>query len=136
MMSRVTEPPESLAFSIPLHDHIGMEVRTLGPPAVLEVPLTDAIRGAVAPVHGGIIATMADVACAAAIGPFDYSTEIPVSTELHVRYLGQPQTSPLVAEAEIVHRGKRLIAAECVIRDADGRQVARASGTYMIVPRP
>ena len=90
------------------------------------------LRGAV---HGGILATLADVACAAAIGPFDYSTEIPVSTELHVRYFGQPQTSPLVAEAQIVHRGKRLIAAECVIRDADGRQVARASGTYVIVPR-
>ncbi|MCU1461168.1 MAG: putative thioesterase [Acidimicrobiales bacterium] len=136
MMVGVTEQTGSLAFSIPLHDHIGMKVRTLGPPAVIEVPLTDAIRGAVAPVHGGIIATIADVACAAAIGPFDYSTEIPVSTELHVRYLGQPRTSPLVAEAEIVHRGKRIIAAECVIRDADGRQVARASGTYMIVPRP
>jgi len=59
-------PPESLAFTIPLHDHIGLTVRTLGPPAVLEVPLTDEIRGAVAPVHGGILATLADVACAAA----------------------------------------------------------------------
>jgi uncharacterized protein (TIGR00369 family) len=128
-------PPDSLAFTIPLHDHIGLTVRTVGPPAVLEVPLSDEIRGAVAPLHGGIIATIADVACAAAIGPFDFETQLLVSTELHVRYFGQPKVSPVVAEADIVHRGSRLIAAECVIRDGEGRHIARASGTYMIVPR-
>jgi len=123
-------------FHIPLHDFIGMTVDP-GPPAAVEVPLTDAVRGAVAPVHGGIVASIGDVACAAALTElFDPETEVPVSTELHVRYYGQPREGPLRAEAHVVHRGSRIIGAECVVSDGGGRQIARISGTYMVVPRP
>lgn len=121
-------------YDIPLHDYIGLSVDHGDDRSRVSIPLTDAVRGGVAPVHGGIVATLVDVACAAALGRnWDQDTEIPVSTELHVRYFAQPKESPLVAEAEVVHRGSKTIGVDCVVRDGSGRQVARGNGTFMIV---
>jgi uncharacterized protein (TIGR00369 family) len=121
-------------YDIPLHDHIGITIENRFPRAKVSVPLSRKIRGGVAPVHGGIVATLVDVACACALGDgWDPSTEIPVSTELNVRYFSQPKDSPLVAEAEVVHRGSRIVSVDCVVRDGVGRQIARGTGNYMVV---
>jgi uncharacterized protein (TIGR00369 family) len=123
------------SYDIPLHDYMGLHVEFVEDGAKVTVPLTHAIKGGVAPVHGGIVATLVDVACASSVGrDWDQSTEIPVSTDLHVRYFSQPKVSPLVAEAHVVHRGSRIIGVECTVRDGADRQVARGNGTYMIVP--
>lgn len=121
---------------IPIHGYLDLDIDVQdGGRAVVELPLTDPARGLVAPVHGGVLATLADVACASALAQsFEMGVEIPVSVDLHVRYYRQPKESPVVAEAEIVHRGSKIIGVECVIRDAGGRQLARATGSYMIVP--
>lgn len=122
-------------YAIPLHDHLGIVIERAGSPSRVTLALSDAVRGAVAPVHGGVVATLVDVACATTIAAsFDPSTEIPVTTEMSVRYYRQPKVSPLVAEAELVHHGSRLVATECVVRDGAGAQVARANATFMIVP--
>lgn len=119
---------------IPLHDHLGLQI-DVGPPTRVTMPLGEQVRGAVAPIHGGVVATLVDVACAAALdhSSYDPTVAVPVSTDLSVKFFRQPKESPLVAEATVVHRGSRLMVAECVITDALGRQVARGSGTYMVV---
>jgi acyl-coenzyme A thioesterase PaaI-like protein len=50
--------------------------------------------------------------------------------------LRQPKGGPLTARATVVHRGRLILSAECVICDADGRDLARATATYMLVPVP
>ena len=86
-------------------------------------------------VHGGILATFADAASAFSLaGAFEPGREIPVTTDLHVRYYRQPQAGPLTAEATVVHRGRRLLGTECVVSDAKQRVLARSTATYMIVP--
>ena len=85
-------------------------------------------------IHGGILATFADVASAVAL-TFDRESEIPVTTDLHVRYYRQPRSGPLTAEATVVHRGRRLLGTECVVRDAEQRVLARTTATYMLVPQ-
>jgi uncharacterized protein (TIGR00369 family) len=117
----------------PLHDYLGMVVEQMGTPSRVVVPLSDHVRGALAPAHGGVLATMIDVACAAAIGRDNYKGGFPVSTELNVRFYSQPRQSPLVAEGNVVHRGSRIVGVECVVTDGAGRQVARGSGSYMLV---
>jgi uncharacterized protein (TIGR00369 family) len=82
-----------------------------------------------------MLATLADVTSAVALrGSFDGEREIPVTTDMHIRYYRQPRSSPISAEAKVVHRGRRLLSVECMITDAEGRQLARSTGTYMIVP--
>ena len=118
----------------PFHKHLGLRVHEMGAgTARLSMPLTDDVRGGVAPVHGGILASLSDVACACSIGGFDRESAIPVSTELHVRFYGQPRQSPLIAEARVVHQGRQLVGTECTITDGAGRQVARATATYMVI---
>jgi acyl-coenzyme A thioesterase PaaI-like protein len=70
------------------------------------------------------------------VGSFDTKVVMPVTTDLHVRFDRQPRSSPVRAEGRIIYRGRRLMSIECVITDADAREVARTTGTYMLVPRP
>lgn len=120
---------------IPLQSFLGLKVVQRGSPSRLEMPLTEEVRGVVAPLHGGALATLIDVASgfAAATGIADDGSQMPVSTDLTVRFLRQPKASPLVAQAEVVHGGRSAVLVDCVVTDGEGRQVGRGTGTYRIV---
>jgi uncharacterized protein (TIGR00369 family) len=124
--------------SIPLHARMGLKVLQRGPTTIMTMELGDDVRGnAEGSIHGGMLATFADVACATSLwGSFDPDVDGPVTTDMHIRYYRQPQSGPLRAEATLVHRGRRLLSAECSIADGQGRVLARSTATYMIVPRP
>jgi uncharacterized protein (TIGR00369 family) len=80
-------------------------------------------------------ATFADVTSASALwNAYESGSEIPVTTDMHVRYCRQPLTGPLMAEATVIHRGRRLLGTECVVTDAEQRVLVRSTATYMIVP--
>jgi uncharacterized protein (TIGR00369 family) len=99
--------------------------------------LSDEVRGAFeGTIHGGILATMADVTCALSVGgSYDTNQEAPVTTDLHIRYYRQPVAGPLTANATLVHSGRRILTSECSIVDAQNRELARATATFMLVPR-
>lgn len=122
-----------------LHDRMGLTIVSVSDTsAVLTMELGEETAGA-APgtVHGGLLAAFADVASAMAVGPsLDNQTQIQVTTDMHIRYFRQPTRGPLTATATLVHRGRLILSAECVIRDADDRDLARATATYMVVQRP
>lgn len=52
------------------------------------------------------------------------------ATDMHVRYYRQPRGGPLRAEAEMVHKGRTLLSAECVVLDAENRVLIRSTATY------
>ena len=121
----------------PIHDRImGLKLVQLKPTTVLNMELTDDVRGpAPGTIHGGMFATLADVASAASLWEsVDYSAELPATTDMHVRYYRQPRSGPLTAEATVVHRGRRLLSTECVVTDAEQRVLTRTTATYMLVP--
>jgi uncharacterized protein (TIGR00369 family) len=122
---------------VPLHDLMRQTVVAREEHSLtMTMELSDAVRGAAeGTIHGGILATFADVVAAAALtGAYDGASELPVTTDLHVRYYRQPRSGPLTAEARVVHRGRRLLSTECAIVDAEERVLARTTATYMIVP--
>jgi hypothetical protein len=47
--------------------------------------------------------------------------QLTVTTDMHIRYYRQPKGGPLIAEAKMVHRGRRLLSAECTVLDASDR---------------
>ena len=120
----------------PLHNLMGIELVRLTPTTILSMELSDQVRGQIeGTIHGGILATFADVTSAVALwNSFDVDTEAPVTTDLHVRYYRQPQAGPLTADASVVHAGRRLLSTECVVADAEHRVLARTTATYMVVP--
>jgi uncharacterized protein (TIGR00369 family) len=108
-----------------------------GPHTIVTMALSDAVRGSVpGSVHGGMLATLADAASAWTLsGAYDFGAEVPVTTDLHIRYYRQPHAGPLTAEANLVHRGRRLLSCECAVTDAENRVLARSTATYMLVPQ-
>ena len=103
------------AFSShPLHGRMGLKCFEYGPHTVMTMELGDSVRGVVpGSVHGGMLATLADMASATALrDAFELPAEIPVTTDMHIRYFRQPHAGPLTAEANLVHRGRRLLRTE------------------------
>jgi uncharacterized protein (TIGR00369 family) len=121
----------------PVQKRMGISLDQLSPTTVLTMALSDDVRGPVeGSVHGGMLATFADVASAVALwNCYEDDSESPVTTDMHVRYYRQPNSGPLKAEATVVHRGRRLLSTECSIADAAGRVLSRSTATYMLVPR-
>jgi uncharacterized protein (TIGR00369 family) len=119
----------------PLHDWLGLRIESRGSSTVISMDLTDEVRGpAPGTVHGGILATLADVTCAITLADtFDIASERPATTDMHIRYFRQPKGGPITAEGRLVFRGRRLLSAECSIVDAERRELARATATYAIV---
>jgi uncharacterized protein (TIGR00369 family) len=114
---------------------MGLRLLRLRPTTVLSMELSDAVRGFYpGSVHGGLLATLADVASAVALWDHYRDDTIPVTTEMHLRYFRQPKAGPLTAEVQVVHEGARLLSTECVVRDAVERVLIRTSGTFAIQP--
>jgi uncharacterized protein (TIGR00369 family) len=61
--------------------------------------------------------------------------EVPVTTDIHVRYYRQPLSGPLTANAVLVHAGRRILTSECSIVDGQNRELARATATFMLISR-
>ena len=132
----VTLTTERLHLS-PVHKRMQMNVDRAEPGlAILSMPITDDIRGLFeGSIHGGMLATLADAASASCLdGACDFNTHFPVTTDIHVRYYRQPKGGPLVAEAKLVHGGRRLLSTDCTVVDADDRVLIRTTATFMLVP--
>jgi uncharacterized protein (TIGR00369 family) len=121
----------------PVHAHMDLKCLEHGPRTVVTMELSDSVRGPVpGSVHGGMLATLADAASAWTLsGAYDLGAETPVTTDMHIRYYRQPHAGPLTAEANLVHRGRRLLSCECSVTDAENRVLARSTATYMLVPQ-
>jgi uncharacterized protein (TIGR00369 family) len=138
---RAKDWPAATQFArqtVPLHNQMGITiVKKDANSLVMTMELSESVRGlADGTIHGGILASFADVASAFSLeGLFDETT-MPVTTDMHIRYYRQPRSGPLRAEATVVHRGQRLLSAECTVADGDDRVLTRATATYMLVPRP
>ncbi|MBE1549639.1 uncharacterized protein (TIGR00369 family) [Mycobacterium sp. OAS707] len=124
---------DALLHRSPVHKNLGMSVVEYKPGfIVLSMPISDDISGLFeGTVHGGMLATFVDTACATClVGCYDDQSEATVTTDTHVRYYRQPRDGPLRAEATMVHNGRTLLSAECSVFDAEDRVLIRSTATY------
>jgi uncharacterized protein (TIGR00369 family) len=86
-------------------------------------------------IHGGLIASLADNAmgysCAQATG---WTTSF-VTVSLAVDFVGSAQIGQwLVVECEVIKTGKTICFVQCLINAGDA-VIARANGTFRVVPK-
>ncbi|MBN9635263.1 MAG: PaaI family thioesterase [Actinobacteria bacterium] len=119
----------------PLVTKLGIVADVLDAPEVrLRMPwdASNTTRGDM--VHGGAIATLADVTVMAAA----WSTELApeslrgVTISMSVQYLAPARSTDLIAVGRVLHRGKSLVHCEVEITSPGGDPVAKAVGTYKI----
>ncbi|GAB6876504.1 PaaI family thioesterase [Thermaerobacter litoralis] len=123
--------------AIPFRRHVGIRVlQTGGGRALLELPARPEVGNRFGYVHGGALATLVDGAMSNAIlSRLPAGDRIGGTIELSIRFL-EPAAGTLVAEGRVLRLGGRIAFAQADVRDADGRHVATAQGSYVLVRRP
>ena len=87
--------------------------------------------GPTAPVHGGAIAALADVAACAAVWSLATTTRT-ATISITVNYTGFAVNSDLIARARVKRHGKRIASVSVEITDASDALIADALITYKI----
>jgi acyl-CoA thioesterase len=83
-------------------------------------------------VHGGLLATLADMAMGLAVRTALEPGRRHVTIELSVRYLLPTAPGRVTAEGRVARVGTQIAFADADVRDAKGRSVVRAGGTYSV----
>jgi len=86
-------------------------------------------------IHGGLIATLADNAMGHSCGQQLRGASSLVTISLAVDFIGTAQVGQwLAVETDVIKTGSPLCFAQSLVK-ADGVVIARANGTFRVVPR-
>jgi uncharacterized protein (TIGR00369 family) len=118
----------------PIVARLGIRLREAGGgSAVVEMAVGRELWNAMGTVHGGVFADLADVAMGVALATVAGEGESFTTAHLEVHYFAAVREGELEARATVVRRGATTGYAECELRDAEGRLVAKASSTCVFV---
>lgn len=119
--------------SDPYNRMLGIELESCsaGHSKIVLHKTADTPQGIGGSVHGGVLASMVDIAMIAAIFADRRPGQLPAGTaDLGISYLRQTHGDRITAEAHVVKRGRQLANVEVDIRDADQRLCARGRVLY------
>jgi len=117
---------------IPFASHLGIRLRASGDGrAVVEADLRPELMNSWESAHGGVVMTLLDVAMAVAARNADPKAAGAITVEMKTSFIGTCQ-GLLVADGRCIHLGKSIAFCEGEARDATGRIVAKATGTFMV----
>jgi uncharacterized protein (TIGR00369 family) len=99
--------------------------------ARLEMPVRGEHRNTVGYLHGGVIASLLDIAGAVS-GSFDISREfVSVTINLNCNFMAPHQAASVVAEGELIRATNTLFFAQAKLYDPEHKRLcATATGTY------
>jgi uncharacterized protein (TIGR00369 family) len=121
----------------PIYHLTGLRLTEAGEgTATVELPCSKWLSTSAGTIQGGFTAMLAESAMgAAAFSTVEAGTAI-ASLDLKVNYLRPvfPDGEPIVAKARLIHRGRTLAIVAVEITNAEGKQVALATGTSMYLP--
>lgn len=88
-------------------------------------------------VHGGYAATLLDSACGCAVHSKLSPTQAYTTLELKVAYhkAMTDKTGPVRAEGRVISIGRRAAFAEATLKDANGRLLASATSTLLVMDK-
>ena len=121
----------------PFHQWMGMELISVGDgQAELAMDLRPHHFNPQGIVHGGVITALADTAIGLAI-----RSRLPAglthrTAQLTVSFLAKGEGGTLVGRGQSLHLGSRMGYGEAEVTDGDGRLLARATGTFIVLPAP
>ncbi|HVO66519.1 MAG TPA: PaaI family thioesterase [Syntrophales bacterium] len=84
-------------------------------------------------VHGGTIASLVDSTCGLSVFPYLKDGETMVTISLYMDYIAPVIEGDILGQGRIIHRGRRLVRAEAIIRDQTERIVAKGYASFMIL---
>jgi len=121
----------------PLKQHLGMEIRTLGPghaEATIEINERHLNPNGVA--HGAVLFAMIDTSMGGAVMSLTPEGKICATTDIHMRFVRPVVSGHLVADTVVVKPGRLMMHIESKVSDDQGRIVATATGAFMVIDAP
>ena len=85
--------------------------------------------------HGGVMTDLADACMGVATMSTLADDESFTTLELKMNFLRPVVEGELAAEASVVHRGRTIVMTEVVVRNQEGKAVARGTATQMVLRR-
>ena len=142
-MARASKPTEYLAAS-----DVQERIRTSNTAKQLGFVVEKAERGKVTlrmpvkalhkqvygVVHGGVLAALADTAGGLATYMACPRGTRVATVEMKINFLEAVEAGTVVAEAEVVRRGRHIAVVDCDVRDDRGRLVTKALMTFFVGP--
>ena len=120
----------------PIMDTLGMtDLRPERGRVVVEMPAAHFHYNPLGTVHGGVISTLLDTAAACAVHSTLAVGELYTSLDLTVKFL-RPVTVEsglLTCEGTVIQRGRRTALAQAELTDEQGRLVAHATSSCLIL---
>ncbi len=108
----------------------GLEIGDGWSRAMAEV--TENSMNPVGSIHGGLLMTLADVACGGAASSRG-NTVVTVNSNFHFLRRGTENMTALYAEARECKRGRRLLVFNVTVSDQEGTELVQGTVTYMIL---
>ena len=122
--------------SAPFSAMLGLKIESaIAGAAIVRMPFSLRILnegGPRAPIHGGAVAALIDVAACAAIWSLPETTRT-ATISLTANYTGFAVKSDLIAHAKVKRAGKRIASISVEVLDAAGALIADALVTYKII---
>ncbi|MEW6662487.1 MAG: PaaI family thioesterase [Bacillota bacterium] len=113
---------------------LGLEIVEMEPGfARMVMPVTPKLLQLYGQVHGGAIASLVDSAVAAAMGCSMSPGERATTVEMKINYLAPVTEGQVYAESKIVKKGRTLTVGTTEVTDGNGRLLAIATVTYMLL---
>jgi uncharacterized protein (TIGR00369 family) len=104
--------------------------------ARLELDVTDKHLNPAGTVHGGVLASLMDMAMGRAVRSSTGEGDVPATSQLTVTYLrpGAPDAGPLVVTAAVSKQGDDLTVCQADVEQGD-RSLAHALATFAVLHR-
>jgi len=120
---------------VPIMSTLGMHLLHFGEgTAVVSIDVGQRFHNPMGTLHGGIMTDLADACMGIATITTLGDDESFSTLELKMNFLRPVFEGKITAEARVLHRGKTIALAESVVKNAEGKEVARGSATQMILP--
>ena len=100
----------------------------------IELPLKPEFLNNAGLIHGGVTATVADSALGIALWDHFGGKRNLTTVEMKVSYLRPAVEGKITARARIIRAGKNICVGSVDLFDGEGRQIAVALLTYMLLP--
>jgi uncharacterized protein (TIGR00369 family) len=121
----------------PFHRWAGLELLSVGDGrAELAMDLRPHHFNPQGIVHGGIITALADTSIGLALRSQLNPGLTHRTAQLNVHFLTKGEGNRLVGRGRAIHLGQRMGYGESEVLDGQGRLLARASGTFIVLPAP
>ena len=118
----------------PIMSTIGMRLVGLGEgTATLAMKADRRFHNPMGTIHGGVMTDLADACMGIATMTMLLDDESFTTLELKMNFIRPVIEGELTADAKVVHRGKTVAMTEVVVKNRDGKDVARGTATQMIL---